>query len=232
MIEEPKSLTIRRHWARPTQAQIDAFKGMPTSFVVDAMDGRGALDMSIRPIGDGRDLNCVAVGPALTADNGPADVLATLAALGYVQPGDVLVAGNNAHQGTAVAGDRVMGMLRNSGGAGFVTDGPMRDYQGIVDAGLPAWCTGLNPASPFSSGPGRIGLPLQIGGQTVNSGDMIVADRDGVVVVPFDQIDAVIDRLTHVCALEKKLDGEVANGRRTIDAIMARIENGGAVFVD
>lgn len=232
MIEEPKSLTVRKDWKRPTKEQVDAFRDVTTSFVVDAMDGRGALNMSIRPIGDGRDLNCVAVGPAITADNGPADLLATLAAMSFMKAGDILVAGNDGHQGTAVAGDRVMGMLKNNGGVGFVTDGPMRDYLGIVDAGVPAWCTGLNPASPFGSGPGRVGLPLNIGGQTVKSGDMIIADRDGVVVVPFEQIDQVIERLQHVKSLEAKLDAEVAEGRTSFDTVTAMLNDGRTTFVE
>lgn len=212
MIEEPPLLRIRKSAPRPTAEQISAFQGVPTSFVADALGGSGALGGQVGPIGDGRDLNCVAAGPALTADNGPADLLATLAAIKFVQPGDIVVAGVAAHQGCASAGDRVCGMLKNAGAAGFVTDGPMRDYAGIVDVGLPCWCTGLNPNSPFGKGPGTVGHSVQIGGQHVSSGDMIVADRDGVVVVPFDQIDNIIALLAEVTKAELALDAEVRDG--------------------
>lgn len=218
MIEEPPLLTIGTTMQRPTAAQIAAFQGVPTGFVCDAMGGGGAL-AGIGPIGFGRDIACVAAGPALTADNGPADILATLAALAHVRAGDILVAGFGGHQGCAAAGDRVVGMLKNAGGAGFVTDGPMRDYGGIVAVGLPAWCTGLVPSSPFAKGPGRVGFAVQIGGQQVATGDMIVADRDGVVVVPFARIDAVIARLAEVRALEEALDAEVAKGLKLPPAI-------------
>ena len=91
MIEEPPLLTVKRPSRRPTADQIAAFQNMPTSFVVDAMYGAGALSPVIRPLGEGRDLDCRAAGPALTVDNGPADILALHAALGLIAPGDIVV---------------------------------------------------------------------------------------------------------------------------------------------
>ena len=212
MLEEPPLLTIHKGFPRPTAAQVDAFRGLPTGFVCDAMGGGGALAADIGPVGEGRDIDCTACGPALTAGNGPADLLATMAAIHYAQPGDILVAGADGFQGCAAAGDRVLGMLQNRGGVGFVTDGPLRDYDGIVKVGLPAWCSGLTPASPFGKGPGTVGGSVLIGGQKVCSGDMIVADRDGVVVVPFAQIDTVIERLKAISEMEFALDAKVAEG--------------------
>lgn len=212
MIEEPALLTVKKPTRRPSADQIAAFQGVATGFVVDALMGGGALSSNIQPLGAGRDLKCVAAGPALTAECGPADILATAAAMRFIQPGDIVVSSFAAHQGCAAAGDRVAGMMRNNGAAGFVTDGPVRDYQGIVEAGLPMWCTGLTPASPFSKGPGKVGLPIQIGGLEVETGDMVVGDRDGVVIVPFERIDEVIERLGRIQALETELDAKVADG--------------------
>ena len=89
MIEEPPLLKIKQTRRRPTQAQIDAFQNTPTGFVCDAMDGGGSLSADIRPLITDRPVPSIA-GPALTADNGPADILATLASLHFIQPGDVL----------------------------------------------------------------------------------------------------------------------------------------------
>ncbi|MEQ8354744.1 MAG: hypothetical protein RH942_04340 [Kiloniellaceae bacterium] len=219
MIEEPPVLTIRRTLRRPAAAQVAAFQGVATGLVVDAMFGGGALDGAIRPLAAGPGGAGVTAGPALTADCGPADILATLAALNFIAPGDVVVAAFAGHQGCAAVGDRVCGMLRNAGAAGFVTDGPARDSAGIAAAGLPVWCSGLTPASPFSKGPGSVGFPIQIGGQEVETGDMVVADRDGVVIVPHEKIDAVIESLAKVRALEAELDAEVAAGLKVPAAI-------------
>ena len=232
MIEEPALITIKKTRQRPSQEQIDAFRGVSTGFVVDALFGAGALDGSIQPIGGGRDVDCTVAGPALTADSGPADVLATQAALNFIQPGDVLVCAFGAHQGCASVGDSIMGMIANNGGAGFVSDGPARDYAGIVEVGLPVWCTGLPPASPFSSGPGKIGFAIQIGGQQVESGDMIIADRDGVVVVQFDRIDDCIAQLDRVREAEAIRDQAVANGLKIPDQIAEILKSDRVKFTD
>ena len=212
--------------------QIKAFQNVPTGFVTDALDGEGALSIDVKPIGEGRDINCVVVGAAVTAGNNAADIMGTLAALNFIQEGDVLVASVSGHQGCAAAGDRVMGMLKNCGGAGFVTDGPMRDYVGLIEVGLPAWCTGLTPASPFTKGPATVGLPINIGGQKVESGDIIVADLDGVVVVPHSKIDIIIERLSHITDLEYSLDAEVREGLKIPGPVREMVLETNVKFVD
>ena len=232
MIEEPKPLTIKKNWKRPSKKQLKAFENLPTGFVTDALDGEGTLSIDIKPVGDGRDINCVVVGAAVTAGNNAADIMGTLAALNFIQEGDVLVASVSGHQGNAAAGDRVMGMLKNCGGAGFVTDGPMRDYVGLIEVGLPAWCTGLTPASPFTKGPAIVGLPINIGGQKVESGDIIVADLDGVVVVPHSKIDIVTERLSHISDLEYSLDAEVREGLKIPGPVKEMVLETNVKFVD
>lgn len=209
MIEEPKLMRIARDMKRPTKAQIAAFQGVPTGFVVDAMFADGSLGTVISPLADHE---THVAGPALTAHNRAADVLAALVALKFVRDGDVMISAAEGHQGCAAAGDRVLGMMKNAGAIGFVTDGPVRDFAGIKSVGLPCWCTGLNPGTPHTKGPGTVGLPVQMGGQRIETGDMIVADRDGVVVVPFARIDAVIAQLDDVAKAEHALDAEVAAG--------------------
>lgn len=232
MIEEPPLLTIRRPARRPTDAQIAAFQGVMTGWVIDAMYGEGALDAAIGPVGEGRDIDCFAAGPALTAESGPADILATTTALAFVRPGDVVVAAFDAYQGCAAAGDLLLNRAKNAGAAGFVTDGPLRDYSGIVAVGLPAWCSGLTPASPYSNGPGKIGLPVSIGGQRVETGDMIVADRDGVVVVPFDRIDEVIAGIARVKEAEAAFEAKVKDGLVTPEGIERLLASDKVRFVD
>ena len=231
MIEEPPKLTIRRPTRRPTPDQIAAFKDVPTGFVVDALSGTGALDLTVKPLQPEMSPLHVA-GPALTAGNGPADIMATFAALAFLQPGDVLVTATTGHQGCAAAGDGFAGMVRNADAFGIVLDGPVRDYDGIVATGLPVWCTGVTPATPFMTGPGTVGLPVQVAGQRVETGDMIVADRDGVVVVPFDRIDEVIEQLSAIRALEEVQDAEVAAGRVVPERVKEWLAGDLVKFVD
>ena len=218
MIEAPPVLTIRRHFQRPSAQQVATLAGAPTGFVADCMDGRGALDATIKPAGATPASFC---GVALPCHPGPGDCLAVLAALDLIQPGDVIVAATDGYAGTAVAGDRLIGMARNCGAAGFVTDGCVRDLAGIEAVGLPCFAAGVTPNSPASSGPGTVGLPVTVGGVPIAPGDVLLADRDGVVVVPFDRIDAVIARLPKVSDAEATLDAEVASGLRVPDEIRA-----------
>ncbi|MEM8855508.1 MAG: RraA family protein [Pseudomonadota bacterium] len=229
MIEEPPILTINSAMRRPTADQLALFDGVQTGFVADALGGGGALDALIRPLSGTLPRETV-VGPALTADCGPADVLATFAALDFIQPGDVLVTAFAGFQGCATAGDRVIGMLKNGGGIAFVTDGPVRDATGIVATGVPVWCTGLTPASPYSKGPGAVGFAVQIGGLEVETGDIVVADGDGVVIVPFEKIDAVGARLQEVKAHEAALDKEVAEGLRSFPAVSELLKTDKTAF--
>lgn len=231
MIEEPPKLMLVKGAPRPTPAQIEAFQGIETAFLCDAMGGLGAMDTTIAPLGFGRDLECAVAGPALVADSGPGDIIATLAAVVSLTPGDIVVHAGHGFQGSATIGDQLSGMLKNAGAAGFVTDGPMRDYEGIVAAGLPAWCTGLNPNSPQATGPGTLGGSATVGGRHVATGDMIVADRNGVVVIPFAQIDRVIAKLAEVAQMEADLEAKVKDGFCTPLDIAAMLADGSAVEV-
>lgn len=219
MIEEPPLLTIKKTLRRPTAQQVAAFQDVPASVVADAQAG-GALDRAIEPLPGGPTRT---VGVAVTADSGPGDILALMAALAVIEAGDVIVTAFGGYAGCAVAGDRVAGMMMNTGAVGLVTDGPVRDIDGILATGLPVWCNGLTPASPYSNGPGWVGFPVQVGGQRVETGDIVVADKDGVVIVPFEEIDRVADRAHEILSMEAALDAEVSGGRKTfsrVDEIM------------
>lgn len=228
MIEEPKALTINGARKRPSQAQIDALSAFATSVVSDAMWGTGALHPDITPLRP--DMH--AIGPALTVDCRPGDLLGLLAALAYVRHGDVVVCTTHGHRAHATIGDRVAGMLRNSGAAGFVTDGTLRDADGVEATGLPIWSTGITPASPVSNGPGRVGFPITLGGQPVRTGDLVVADRDGVVIVPLDALDATATRAGDIVALEDGLDAQVQDGLRVPDAITAMLASDATDILD
>ncbi|MEP1539192.1 MAG: RraA family protein [Paracoccaceae bacterium] len=220
MIEEPPILRIKRPSRRPSAEQIAAFQGVPSAIASDCLYGLGALDLTIKPLAPDMQM----AGPALTVDCRPGDLLPLLGALKFISDGDIVTSAFQGYQGCAQAGDRVCGMMKNCGAAAFVTDGPMRDVTGIFDVGLPAWCTGLTPASPVAAGPGTIGHPIQLGGQSIETGDMIVADRDGVTVVPFDRIDDVIAMIPHVLTLEKTLDEKVQNGLTVPDDILQLLD--------
>ena len=232
MLETPPALTIRRSFQRPPRDAVAKLEGAITGQVADALGGLGALDASIKPIADAPPAMKSFVGPALPCMNGPADQLGLVGALAYAEPGDVLVVGTEAYLGTAVIGDLMAGMLLNCGAAGLVTDGAVRDTPGIIGVGLPVFCAGVSPNSPQRNGPGTVGLAISIGGVTVNPGDVLVGDVDGVVVVPRDALDDVIGHVDDIRRMESEVEARVKDGLTYPDSWRAYLEPGAARFVD
>ncbi len=209
MLGNPPILTIHRGHRRPDPALVARFRGAQTSHLCDVMEGRGALDYTIKPLDPA---NAVFAGPALTAFAYPADVAAMFGAVHEAQSGDVIVLANDGFTRTAVFGDLAAGVMKNKGVAAFVTDGLARDKAGIVATGLPVFCRGIQPNSPALNGPGIVGAPITLGDVYVRSGDVIVGDADGVVVVPYEQLELVLERLEQVRAAEKRTESLVREG--------------------
>ena len=161
MIKDPPLLRVRRNFPRPSEAVLRALRSVPTGFIVDCMNGRGALDYRIKPLDPN---NCKFVAPIVTCHPGPGDNLAVFAALEIAQPGDAIFIATDTFTRTAIAGDIMIAMGRNRGVAGFVTDGLMRDIDGILPVGLPAFCMGITPNSCTRNGPGTAGMPVVMGG--------------------------------------------------------------------
>ena len=209
MIENPPLLTIHRGHRRPDRTLIEAFRGALTSHLADAMEGRGAVDWRIKPLDPA---NASFAGSALTAHAYPADFYGVAGAAMEAEPGDVIMCTNEGYTGTAVIGDLAAGMMHNKGIAAFITDGLARDRAGIMATGLPLFAMGIVPNSPASSGPGQVGAPVVLGGVRVSSGDIVVGDADGVVVIPLAQADAVLARLRAVQAAERAAEDAVKAG--------------------
>jgi 4-hydroxy-4-methyl-2-oxoglutarate aldolase len=208
MIGDPTRLVIKRRIERLAEAELSPFADRATSFVVDAMQGRGALDHRIKPL----DPNSRFVGSALTARAGARDNLAAMAALDLLQPGDVLVIATQEFTGTATLGDNMAKIAMLRGAAAVVTDGMARDAEEIVALGIPVFCQGVTPNSAFPSGPGEVGLPIAMGEVAIASGDLVLGDRDGVVIVPKAMLKTVTERLAEVDRLEAALHDKVAAG--------------------
>ena len=220
MIEDPPLLKIRRNFPRPDSKHVKTLQNVSTGFLADCMHGRGALDHHIKPL----DLtNCRMTGTVITCQCGPDDNLGLFAALHFAQPGDILVAGTNGFTQSAVSGDIMLGMARNKGVIGFVTDGMVRDIEGILVVGLPVFSRGVTPNSCVRNGPGSVGLAVAMAGVSIESGDVMVGDRDGVVVIPRNELDDVCRKLLDVKEAEANLTRRVRlglDGLETLDELL------------
>ena len=232
MIKDPPVLTVNRNICRPDAQLLKRFVGVPTGYVVDAMGGRGALDFEIRSlVDDGGPMNTF-VGPALTCHCGPADNLALLAAAITAERGDVLVCGTDRFQETCVTGDLLLGAAKKQGISGFVTDGLVRDVEGILELGLPVFCRGKTPNSPVRNGPGSVGLPIVLGGVAVESGDVVVADAEGVVVVPQQLLSDVLEELERVKTDEAAGPAAMNRGEGVVAEIQKLLDSDRVRYVD
>jgi 4-hydroxy-4-methyl-2-oxoglutarate aldolase len=229
VLTDPALLTIRRRWPRPAPALLDKLRGAQTGHLVDAMQGRGALAAAIKPLDPA---NARFVGPACPCEPFADDNLAILAALSIAEPGDVLVAAADAFARSAVVGDNIARLARNKGLAAVVVDGMARDLDGIVEARLPVHARGITPNSCVRSGPGRVGLAIVAGGAAIAPGDVLVGDRDGVVVVPQDRLADVVVALEGIRRAEAEVQEHITAGLTQLDAIAALLSSDRVTWVD
>lgn len=220
MADEPV-LTIRGA-ARPHAALLARFADLPTGVVVDAMGRRGALAPGIRPITAAQRF----VGVALTVWTAPSDNLAIYAAIAEARPGDALLVTNGGDATASVVGDLALGMARNAGVVGLVTDGYARDVAGLDRVGVPVFARGLTPNSPFKNGPGEIGGRIALAGVIVAGGDIVVADADGVVVVPAASAERVLEACAAVVAKERDVEAAIARGMVTPPWLARALDQG------
>lgn len=179
----------------------------PAANVGDAMDRLNLMDSSIKTQWSGG--RCA--GPALTVLTRDGDNLAIHRALDDALPGDVLVISALGGSARAVFGDLLAEVCLAAGIAGVVLDGLTRDRAVIESLGLPIWARGVSPAGPSKYGPGQVWTPIACGGVVVNPGDLIVADDDGVAVVPQQDVRPVVDRLAVIDGFEESFRQKVRN---------------------
>ncbi|MEO7244856.1 MAG: RraA family protein [Rubrivivax sp.] len=201
-------IAVKREVQRADPAAVQALAGAGTGFVVDANGRRGALDSAIRPVSKAVSF----CGPAYTVRTRGRDNLAAYTALAFAQPGDVLVIATDGYREASVVGDVFIGLARNRGVVAVVTDGMVRDVAGIDAVGIPVFALGLSPNSPHKDGPGELGTQVCLGGSTVNTGDIVRGDADGVVVVAREAAAAVVTALDKVRAQEARMDQWVRDG--------------------
>lgn len=229
MLEDPPLLTIKRSWPRIEMSVIDKLVGVQTGHLVDAMRGRGGLDAEIKPV-DGA--NAQFVGSALPCEPFADDNLAILAAVARAKPGDVVVVAAEAFRGSAVIGDNVCLMAKNAGVRAIVVDGMIRDVDGVVAVGVPVHARGITPNSCVRSGPGRVGFPIVAGGRQIAPGDLVVGDRDGVVVVPRADVAHIVAQLDEIRRAEAEVQSKIRTGLTTLDAVAALLASDKVEWID
>lgn len=201
---------------------VEAFNGLPVANISDCMTRMTAAGPRLRPMHKGGYL----AGPALTVKCRPGDNLMIHKALTLAQPGDVIVVDAGGDLTNSLFGEIMVATAVKIGVAGVVLNGAVRDSEEIGQGEFPLYAAGVTHRGPYKDGPGEVNVPIAIDGMVILPGDLILGDADGLLCVPFDQVEEVLAATRKKMDLEKQMLADIEAGKLDtawIDATLRRI---------
>ena len=192
-----RNCCIYNDFERPASALVERFKNIPVANLDDCMGRLAAVHEDLKPVG-----KAGIVGPALTVKVSQGDNLMMHYAMDLVKEGDVLVVDAGGFTGRAIFGGLMVNYLIHKKVAGIIVDGALRDVEEIAGSGLPVYARAVSPNGPWKNGPGEVNTPVQIGGQVVYPGDIVVADADGILFVRPKDAPVLLEKVEKVMAGE------------------------------
>lgn len=198
----------------PRRRRVDAavaerFRALPVANVSDVMFRMNGAGASIVPMHAGGAM----AGPAFTVRTRPGDNLMVHKALALMEPGDVLVVDGGGDLSNALMGELMLSHALARGAAGVVVNGAIRDRAWIRANALPVFAAGVNHRGPYKDGPGEINVPVAFGSMLVEPGDLVIGDDDGVLCVPFGDVEAVYAAARAKNEAEAKILADTEAGR-------------------
>ena len=185
----------------PDSSIVEAFKQLPAANVADTMGRSCALSSEIRLISS-PDLPLRA-GAALTVKARPGDNLMLHKALDMAGEGDVIVVSNDGDRTHSLMGEIMAVYAQHTRKiAGIVLDGPIRDIEELSRMHMFLYATGSTPGGPYKEGPGEVNVPVSIGNIAVMPGDIVLGDRDGVIVIPRKDAAVILEEAKKYAALD------------------------------
>jgi len=213
---------IHSPWPRPDAALLAAFGEASSAQVADCMSRLGAMDAGIRPIWRSPRV----IGAALTVWCHAGDNLMLHKALSLAQPGDIVIM-NTQGAGNSGFGELLASSAVRMGVRAVIVDGTVRDAEALEALALPVYARGLCPNGCNKDGPGEVGALVACGGVAVRPGDVILADRDGVTVVPLTDAGEVARLAAGQIERERTRLAEIARGalvRPEIDETLRKLK--------
>lgn len=196
----------------------------------EACGRRGLLGPELRPIYPGARI----AGRAVTVLSHPGDNLMIHASIEQCRAGDVLVVATTSRSTDGMFGELFATQLHHRGVLGLVTDAGVRDVADLTAMGFPVWSRAVHAQGTAKAVPGSVNVPVVVAGQLVHPGDIILADDDGVLCIPLDDGEAVVEASTRRETYEAAKRRRFRQGELGLDIYGMRplLEQLGVRYVD
>lgn len=204
---------IVHYFERPEPNVVAGLAQAGVSTAHEVMGRSRSFDTAIRPVQSGLSI----AGPAVTVLTSPTDNLMVHAALETCRAGDIVVIATTAPSTAGMVGELMATSMRAQGAVGLVTDAGVRDIALIRSMGFPVWARHISPQGTTKAIAGSVNVPVVCGGCLVEPGDVIVADDDGVTVVPRRVAPEVLEGCRERIQREDSVRSLLASGTLGLD---------------
>lgn len=196
----------------------DRLARIHTGSLSDALGSLGVPSPRIRAITPATKL----IGPAFTVKCYPGSIITVHKALLEAPPAVVLVVDDEGDTRGALWGEVMTHQAMRQGILGLVTDGPVRDTAEIAALGFPVFAGSVTPRVGTNRRVGLTQVPIALAGVPVHPGDIVVADADGVVIIPSGQLDTVLERAEGIVRRDERFIREIGEGKLLADLLQFR----------